>query len=214
MAPAMLALRNQLGEVNKGSLILLGNNGAKRGLTDSLHHNIRQKTEEVLRKKLNMLSVFKGDIYIVPGNHDWDDGGRQGFKKVTLLEEYVEEVINREQDVVVPSNGCPGPYEVQVREDLVLLFLNTQWWLHEWDKPGPGTGCNMEDELDFIVQIDDALKRNINKKVVVVGHHPLYSNGPTWRIFSRLYACFTPGFRVCLRLVSQTCWWLAGLGRY
>ena len=112
MAPAMAALRNQLGEVNKGSLILLGNNGAKRGLTDSLHHNIRQKTEEVLHKKLSMLSAFKGDIYIVPGNHDWDDGGRQGFKKVTLLEEYVEEVINREQDVVVPSNGCPGTSEV------------------------------------------------------------------------------------------------------
>ena len=178
MAPAMSLLQNQLGKTDKGSLILLGNNGAKRGLTDSLHSAIRQKNEEILRNKINLISAFKGNIYVLPGNHDWDDGGKQGYKRVSLLEEYVEEALDREQDVMVPSNGCPGPYEVHVREDLVLLFLNTQWWLHEWEKPGPENGCDMEDELDFIVQLDDAIKRNINKKVVVAGHHPLFSNGP------------------------------------
>ncbi len=190
-APAMNKLKEQLRAVDKGSIILLGNNGAKRGLTDSTHSNIRQKTEDVLRKKLDMFSAFNGDIYVIPGNHDWDDGGKQGYKRVTLLEEYVEGVIDREQDVVVPSNGCPGPYEVHVREDLVLLFLNTQWWLHEWEKPRPGSGCNMEDELDFVVQIDDAIKRNINKKVIIAGHHPLFSNGPHGGYFPA-YAHFIP----------------------
>jgi len=191
IAPATTRLKDQLSTISEGSLILLGNNGAKRGLTDSIHSNIRQKTEEVLRKKLDMLTDFRGDVYIVPGNHDWDDGGKRGFKRVLLLEQYVEEVLDREQDVVVPSNGCPGPYEVHVREDLVLLFLNTQWWLHEWTKPGPGDGCNMEDELDFVVQINDAVQRNINKKVVVIGHHPLFSNGPHGGYFPA-YSQFTP----------------------
>jgi len=191
MAPAMSTLLEQLKATNNGSLILLGNNGAKRGLTDSTHNKIRQKTETLLRKKLDMLSAFNGDIYIVPGNHDWDDGGKQGFKRVSLLEEYVEGLLDREQDVVVPSNACPGPYEVHVRDDLVILFINTQWWLHEWTKPGPGSGCDMEDELDFVVQVDDAIKRNINKKVVIAGHHPLFSNGPHGGYFPA-YTHFIP----------------------
>ena len=177
-APILAMLGEQMAAVDKGSLVLLGNNGAKRGLTDSTNASIRLKTEIILRRKLSMLSEFKGDVYIIPGNHDWDDGGKAGYSRVLLLQEYVEEILDREQEVVVPVDACPGPYEVHVSEELVLIFLNTQWWLHEWDKPGPGAICDMEDELDFIVQLDDVIKRNTHKKVIVAGHHPLFSNGP------------------------------------
>jgi hypothetical protein len=191
IAPAILALNEQLKTIDKGSLILLGNNGAKRGLTDSTHNKIRQKTETVIRRKIDMLSSFGGDIYMLPGNHDWDDGGKQGYERILLLEEYVEDVLGLDQDVVVPSGACPGPYEVHVRDDLVLLFLNTQWWLHEWNKPGPGGGCDMEDDFDFIVKLDDAIQRNINKKIIIAGHHPLFSNGPHGGYFPA-YTHFLP----------------------
>ncbi len=176
-SPTFLALTKQLQKVeNNGSLILLGNNGAKRGLTDSVYDDSNNRVTSVLSKKLEALKKFKGDIYIVPGNHDWANGGKTGYRRVLLLESFVEDYLDRE--AVTPKLGCPGPFEVQVNDGLLMIFLNTQWWLHQWEKGNGETGCEMEGEYDFIIQLDDLIKRNIHKKVVVVGHHPLFSNGP------------------------------------
>ncbi|MEO1050260.1 MAG: BamA/TamA family outer membrane protein [Bacteroidota bacterium] len=173
---ALPLLKKQLNESTNETLILLGNNGAKKGLPDSTGSAKRSKIESVLKNKLDLLKSVDGQVFLVPGNHDWNGGGKRGFERVLRLEDYVEEHLG--DNVLVPNDGCPGPYEIVLKDGLVLLFLNTQWWLHEWDKPGPGTGCDMESSLDFIIQLEDAIKRHINKKVIVVAHHPIFSNGP------------------------------------
>lgn len=173
---AFEGLKQHLETTEKGALILLGNNGAKRGMSDSTAESSRKRTKRLLEGKLGAISAFKGDVFAVPGNHDWANGGRSGYQRILRLEEFLEDYLG--ENVLVPNNGCPGPYEVEIREGLVFLFLNTQWWLHEWEKGGPETGCEMEGDLDFIVQLDDALKRHMNKKIIIIGHHPLFSNGP------------------------------------
>ena len=188
-ALALNGLGEQLAATKNGTLILLGNNGGKRGLPDSTAGSANQRVKKILVNKLKAIRSFDGDVFIVPGNHDWADGGKSGYQRVLRLEEFVEDYL--EKDVLVPGEGCPGPYEVEVEDGLVFLFLNTQWWLHEWEKGGPETGCEMEDPLDFIVQLDDALKRHINKKIIVIGHHPLYSNGPHGGYFP-VYTHFIP----------------------
>ncbi len=188
-ASAFTGLTQHLSASENGALILLGNNGAKRGLPDTTATNNSQRIKRLIQNKLNAIKGYKGDVFIVPGNHDWADGGKSGYRRVIRLEEFVENYLDK--DVFVPSDACPGPYEVVIKEDLVFLFLNTQWWLHEWEKGGPETGCEMEDDLDFIVQLDDAIKRHINKKVVVIGHHPIYSNGPHGGYFPA-YTHFIP----------------------
>jgi len=170
---SMQSLQKQFETVENGALILLGNNGLKQGMPDVDAINKRREAERILEAKLSKLKSFEGQVYIVPGNHDWGNAGKKGYDKLIQLEEYVEDFFGPESDVVVPGGGCPGPYEVHVNEGLVYLFLNTQWWFHGWEKPT----CDMEDEFDYVVQLEDAIKRNINKKVIVVGHHPVYSNG-------------------------------------
>ncbi len=167
-------LQRQFLSADSATLILLGNNGVKRGLPDSTASARRRQVERVLNNKLSMLREMSNSIFVVPGNHDWGNGGRKGYEKVLRLETWAEELLQRERGVVVPENGCPGPWELAVGDELVYIFLNTQWWLHTAEKPL----CEMESELDFVVHLDDAVRRNIHKKVIVVGHHPLYSNGP------------------------------------
>ncbi len=182
-SPSFVTLTQQLQTMDaNSSLVLLGNNGAKRGLTDSVFDASNNKTTGMLSKKLEALKQFKGSIHIVPGNHDWANGGKRGYRRVLQLESFVEDYLDRE--AVMPVQGCPGPYEVELNEGLLMIFLNTQWWLHQWEKGSSETGCNMESEYDFIVQLDDLIKRNINKNVVVVGHHPMFSNGPHGGYFS------------------------------
>lgn len=163
---------------SKGSLFLLGNNGASHGLPDSSHRARRIAAEGLLRNKLNMLRNFEGDVLITSGVRDWDAGGKEGYKNVLNLEEFAETILDNKDNVFLPDLGCPGPHEVALSEDLVAIVINTQWWLHEWDKPEEGSSCESLTEGDFLVHLKDALKRNVNKKIVVVGSHPIYSNGP------------------------------------
>jgi hypothetical protein len=186
-ATSIKTLQRQFETVQDGALILLGNNGPKRGMPHLDSTARRSHTEALLDNKLSLLKKFKGEVYVVPGNHDWGDGGRKGYQKILALQGYVNDSFGEDSHVVVPENGCPGPYEVQVNDGLVYLFLNTQWWFHGWDKPS----CDMVDEFDYIIQLEDAMKRNANKKVVVVGHHPIYSNGAHGGNFP-FYAHLTP----------------------
>ena len=79
-APALNGLRDQLAATKKGSLILLGNNGAKRGLPDSTGSATNQRVKKILEDKLSTVKSFNGDVFIVPGNHDWANGGKVGTK--------------------------------------------------------------------------------------------------------------------------------------
>ena len=159
---------------DSSALILLGNNRVKKSLAGSTGANKRKKAEENLDLKLSLLNDFKGDVFMIPGNHDWANGSGKGYENLLRLEEYVGNFLERETKVVVPGRGCPGPYEVEVSEGFVYIFLYTQWWFHQAEKPT----CGMESPLDFVIQLEDAVKRNLNKKLVVVGHHPVLSNGP------------------------------------
>jgi hypothetical protein len=84
--------------------------------------------------------------------------------------------------VFLPDGGCPGPVEVNLNEWLTLVILDTQWWLHPFDKPEAESDCEAKDASGLIIQLEDILHRNGHKRILVVGHHPMYSYGRAWRI--------------------------------
>ncbi|MEM8565360.1 MAG: hypothetical protein AAGF85_02795, partial [Bacteroidota bacterium] len=163
---------------SRATLFLLGNNGAKQGLPDSAFLRKRKEAEAILYSKFRELEDFEGRMFMTAGFRDWASGGKRGYRNVTNLEKYAEAVLSDRGDVFLPDDGCPGPKEVELNEGLVAIFIDTQWWLHEWDKPGVDSGCESIDEGSFLIQLKDALLRNKHKKVIVVGNHPIYSNGP------------------------------------
>ncbi|MEM9298771.1 MAG: BamA/TamA family outer membrane protein [Bacteroidota bacterium] len=179
-------------EGEKASLFLLGNNGAKEGLPDSSHIKQRKAAQEILSAKFGQLEDFNGKIFMTAGYNDWASGGKQGYRNVNNLEQYVEAILAERGNVFLPDNGCPGPQEVQLSEDIVAIFIDTQWWLHEWEKTGEGAPCESIDEGSFLVHMKDALRRNKDKKVIVVGNHPIYSNGPHGGYFPITTHLFPP----------------------
>lgn len=191
--PSFEILRSQINQADhKSSLFLMGNNGTKEGLPDSSHVDKRKQAEDILSYKLNMLKSFEGEILITAGYRDWASGGKKGYQNVLNLEEYVESILGDKGNVFLPDNGCPGPSEVVLSEDLVAIVIDTQWWLHEWEKPGEGSSCESTDEGSFLVHLKDALVRNIDKKVIIVGSHPIYSNGPHGGYFPLSTHLFPP----------------------
>lgn len=71
--------------------------------------------------------------------------------------------------------GCPGPVEVSLSEHLVVILLDTEWWLTNKDtRYGK---CSIENDRDVFIWLQDALRRNRNKVVLIAGFHPIESAG-------------------------------------
>ena len=162
-------------EGEKSALVALGDIVYPKGMPEEDEPDF----EEAVNKHnaiLSRIKEYQGTIVFLPGNHDWAKGREEGWESVVRQEEYIEDVINR-GNTYIPDEGCPGPVEINLTDDITLIVIDSQWWLHRFEKPELNDDCDIEDESDFFIQIEDAIRRNIDKKVIFATHHPLYSAG-------------------------------------
>ncbi|MFC6997141.1 metallophosphoesterase [Rufibacter roseus] len=183
--PTLMLLRSQIEVAGENSaVVFLGDNIYHNGLPEPNAYD-RKTAEERMTTQLNVLKGYKGEKYMIPGNHDWGggSGSPDGWNAVIREERFVEEYLADSNIVVgtdffVPGNGCPGPFEVRIADDIVLIALDSHWWLHPYDKPyGDDNICGVVNEVDMLVQLEDVIDKNKDKNIVVVAHHPLFSNG-------------------------------------
>lgn len=147
-------------------VIILGDNCYPNGISDS-------STKAILKHQLDALNYSKGLKLILPGNHDWDRSGSNGLNAVKKQEAFVE-AYGDSSILFTPDAGTPGPEVFNLSEDVVLVAIDTQWWLHKGQK---NTDCKNCSESSFLQSLDSILIYNKNKKIIVAGHHPLYSLG-------------------------------------
>jgi hypothetical protein len=61
---------------------------------------------------------------------------------------------------------------------LRIVALDTQWWLHAYAKPlHPTSSCPEDSEAEVVDALRLAIEGAGDRRVVVVGHHPLASGG-------------------------------------
>ncbi|GAB3823546.1 metallophosphoesterase [Pontibacter rugosus] len=181
--PPLLFMRRQMEEAGATSAtIFLGDNVYMNGLPAPDKYD-REISEKRLNAQLDILKGYPGEKYMIPGNHDWNHSGRGGLEAVTREQRYVNEYLTDENIVVggdfyVPGDGCPGPYEVKLSDDLVLIALDSEWWLHPFDRPyGDNSSCGASTEEELLVQLEDIIEKNQGSDILVVGHHPLITRG-------------------------------------
>jgi hypothetical protein len=151
-------------------------------LGDILDNNGLGKNEKVTSNKLDLLLQLanvnpKGNIFFVPGDKDWDNSGPAGLSNVRRLELYMGQNLNK-PNLLVPGNGCPGPQIIDISPNLRIIAINTQWWMHPYQKPEePNTDCQVNTREDFLEELDDAISEAEGRNVLIVGHHPILSNG-------------------------------------
>lgn len=167
----------------QATLVFLGDNLYPDGLPapgekGEYHALTRLKTQLAYVKDL------EAPIFYVPGNHDWASGGPEGYSRLLRQQQFLDSLSGGKVQFA-PRNGFPGPYDVEIDEDNVLIFLDTQWWLHRYEKPSGFDGENTINEPgQILVQFEDLLLKNASKNVIVIGHHPLLSNGEHAGFFS------------------------------
>lgn len=169
-----LAERIKTAPAEKTGVVFLGDNI----YTDGMHgkyHPERKADEAKIKAQLDVVLNFGGQVAFIPGNHDWNKGHSDGLKYLKRQEKFIEEYLN--DNVFYPSNGCPGPDLIELNNEVVLIIIDTQWWVQKEGKPiGVSSECDVTNDEEFILAIRDMLEDNEQKQIIVLGHHPLHSN--------------------------------------
>ncbi|MBV1922637.1 MAG: metallophosphoesterase, partial [Flavobacteriaceae bacterium] len=171
------ALKAFTKKINKNSskkdfVVFLGDNIYEKGLPKKESEN-RKIAEHRIDVKIEAVKDFKGKVLFIPGNHDWYNNGLPGLKR---QEKYIEKALN-DKNAFQPEKGCPLK-KINVSENVLILAIDSQWYLEDWDKnPTMNDECDIKTRKDFFLEIEGIFKKNNNKTIVVVMHHPTMTNG-------------------------------------
>lgn len=155
--------------------VFLGDNLYPAGLVPQNHED-RAVTESRLRAQLEVSAQTGMRSVFVPGNHDWGNSGRDGWNALRRQEAFLEE-HGGERVQLLPDDGCPGPAVLDANGAARLVFLDTQWWVHKYDRPvGPESPCSSSDEAAVLSRLDSVLDGGPVPHFVFA-HHPLRTSG-------------------------------------
>jgi hypothetical protein len=173
--PVLMAVQTDIRARNApATVVFLGDNLYRHGLPDASDPE-REEMERRILDQVKMVKRSGADGIFVPGNHDWDAGGDDGWAAIQRQEQLVE-THGTPGILWLPDNGCPGPETFPVGDYLQLVVIDTHWWLHGGDKPGP-TECTPGTEREVLMALSEALS-DPDQLHLVIGHHPYKSGGP------------------------------------
>lgn len=159
-------------DTSKDHLIFLGDNIYEKGLPKKGAKN-RAEAEHFINVQIAAAKKFQGETVFIPGNHDWYSDGLKGLKR---QEEYVEDGLNN-NEAFQPENGCPVETKT-LSENVELIVLDTQWYIANWDKhPTINDDCDIKSRNAFFLEIEDKLKDNNGKTIIISMHHPALTHG-------------------------------------
>ncbi len=182
-------LKNHISKTGERStVVVLGDILYPLGLRDSTDTHFEEDVQK-LTYILKTFDNYQGKIVFIPGNHDWAKGRREGWESVQNEERFIEQHLNR-GNIYLPDGGCPGPVEVPLSDDITLIIFDTQWYFHKNDKPGVDSDCDFTSSADLVIQVEDAIKRNADKKIILASHHPIFSVGKHGGHFPTSYLLF------------------------
>lgn len=175
--PVLGVLEQLIGKSEENiTLAFLGDNLYPKGLTGANSEDSLYYRSKFLRYH-EYLHDYAARVLFIPGNHDWANAGKDGLQAVKRQQQLVDSLFG--EDSFQPKFGLPGPKTLKISSDTRLMILDTQWWLHKYHR---ATGNIQDEEIendgDFITEIENSIAKYADDNLVVLGHHPVVSVGP------------------------------------
>ncbi len=155
-------------------LIYLGDNIYPFGLP-AVEDNTYTAAKKVLDYQISVVKDKKAMAIFVPGNHDWKQGKADGWEHIKNVNNYIEG-LQMPNVKIMPQNGCAGPQEILVGDHAVVVCMDSQWWLHGYEKPGIESDCPYKNEDEIITRLKTIIASYPDKLIVLAMHHPFYTN--------------------------------------
>ncbi len=177
--PLFEHIQRELAKAGKNSsIVFLGDNLYPAGLPKTSKKDDRAEGQAVLDGQLDLMKDHAGRGYFIPGNHDWKKGKSGGLKATQRQERYIQKHYEDERVKFYPNHGCGDPVVKKVNKDLYYLFIDSQWWIQDWEKAkNINKGCEVKSRQQLLQAIEEIFLKHKNDQLVVFMHHPLFSNG-------------------------------------
>lgn len=188
----------------KTTVFYLGDNIYPRGM--GLPGGVEEEqTKAVIRSQYRPFRNLGAPVYFIPGNHDWDKSGELGLEKIKRQGEFLKE----QKDsllALIPGDGCPGPFEIPIGDDLVVLAFDSEWWLFPFNKLNPECSCQTKDEV--IDRFKLLFEKNKNKTIILASHHPFQTYGNhggyySWKDHLFPLTAIKPGLYIPLPVIGS-----------
>ncbi|MDQ6756020.1 MAG: metallophosphoesterase [Bacteroidota bacterium] len=173
--PVIWGIRNTIPFDKKTTIVFLGDNLYQNGLPDESvagYNTIKAP----LDSQIIIANGTDAKVYFIPGNHDWNNGYPGGWESIQREQAYIDNFGSKNVEFF-PKDGCPGPELVNLTPDIALIIMDSQWWLHPYDKPGIESDCPYKTKAQVLTQLDDLLSKNSKKLVLFALHHTFRSYG-------------------------------------
>lgn len=173
--PVVAGVKHSILLDDKTTILFVGDNLYKVGLPDNSIPNF-DIAKAPLDSQIHIADNTPAKVYFIPGNHDWANGGTNGYESILREQDYVNYLSNKNVGFY-PKDGCSGPVQVDITKDIVLLIMDSQWWIHPYDKPGVESDCPCKTKNEALTLLEDLLTKNSKKLVLFATHHTFRSFG-------------------------------------
>lgn len=182
-SPLVTVAREQISEASPNSTVLfLGDNIYPSGMPAKGHPKY-ELADLSLRTQVNLVDGLQTRAIFIPGNHDWQHWGKRGREYLMNQQRWLDSLKNG-NIVMLPRDGCPGPVQVPIDDRNLLVILDTQWFLHQWDKPRDADLCQAITTAEVLAMVEDIFTSNPGKRIILAAHHPLITYGEHGGIFT------------------------------
>lgn len=190
------SLTNSIAQQNSFSILATGNiNQAE------INYILLNKWENISEQPETIAPLILGNFYslkekqinddlfwrdsspllVVPGETEWADGRISGKDLLNKINNDLKKEYGKAFHM--PEAGCPGPKTVVLNDYLIVILLDTHWWVHKHDRKFKK--CDIETSSDILIQIEDTIRKHYGSKhVVIAGHNSLISYGNSGGYFS------------------------------
>ena len=160
----------------KQYVVFLGDNVYPRGVPP-VGDPRREDAEKKVAAQVYAIRKGQAQGILVPGNHDWDRQGREGWNSIRRQDTLVRAFGGKDVRLL-PHGGCPGPEVVDLGRHVRLIVLDSEWWVHNDVKPyGPNSPCATKTYQEVTDSLVGALRDKGKRHAIVLTHHPLRSGG-------------------------------------
>ena len=169
LAPTLEMLKGQLATAGaESAVIFLGDQMAGGGMPEAGAAG-RSEAESQLMPLIETVQGYAGEVYFIPGDRDGEAADRA--KALQRQEEFLESKFGG-KNVFRPDGGSPMPVDLKLKDDIRLVVLDTGWLLQEGVDPVGGF-----ETMDVYLELQEIMRKRRTDDILVVGHHPIYSNG-------------------------------------
>jgi len=156
-------------------LLYLGDNVYPLGVPRENSKEV-EEARQILEYQVSVVRGKNGKVFFVPGNHDWKRGRPGGLEQLKNESDYIDS-LNLPNVQFLPKSGCPGPVAVSAGDKVVLVFMDSQWWLDQEARPGPESSCDCKTEDDIVNALKDIISTYPDKLILLAMHHAFYTHG-------------------------------------